>query len=242
MIPIRSKSSVTTKPFVTWLIMLICTAVSFRIVTLPVELALGALEALSVVPSRFMSDPLSPEQLVTLVSSAFLHAGWLHLGGNLLFLWVFGPSVEDRLGHTRYLFVYLACAAAGAAAHIAVYPESAVPVVGASGAIAGVLGAHLILDPKAEITTIVPIPFFFEIASLPAAFVIGIWFLMQVASGLVPLVPGEATQVAWFAHLGGFAAGCLLVLDRWMSAPLGKTTKTRSKRTGSRKVSKKRAG
>lgn len=233
MIPIRSHSRIERTPFVTWLLMAACLAAALRIVTLPDERALGVLGALAVVPSRFAAAPWSPEQLVTLVSSAFLHAGWLHLGGNLLFLWVFGPAVENQLGHLGYLLAYLASAAVGSLAHVAVDPTSTMPLVGASGAIAGILGAHLLLEPRVKITTVVPIPFFFEVAELPAAFVIGIWFLMQVASGLAPLVPGEAASVAWFAHIGGFGAGSLIGLAARLANPR-RNNKTRPRKTGSR--------
>lgn len=190
---------------------LLCAGALLRLAMLPAPRASTIVTALGLVPQRFLSDPFAPEQLVTLVTCCFLHAGWVHLGGNLLFLAVFGPVVEDALGWRRFLVVYLAAGAAGALAHLWVTPESPVPLVGASGAIAGVLGAHLVLEPRGRITTVIPVIVFFEVASIPAAFVIGLWFLTQLASGLAP-VGDTAQHVAWFAHLGGFMAGAALTL------------------------------
>jgi membrane associated rhomboid family serine protease len=158
-----------------------------------------------------LADPLAPEQLVTLVTSAFLHAGWVHLAGNLLYLIVFGPIVESRLGALRFSLLFVASGMVGAVAHVMAGPESSVPMVGASGAIAGVLGAHVVLEPRSRITTVVPVIVFVEVAVLPAAFVIALWFVLQLASALAPVAP-QATegQVAWFAHLGGFVTGAVL--------------------------------
>lgn len=179
----------------------------------PASRASAIVEALAVVPARFIADPLSPAQLVTLVTSCFLHAGWLHLGGNLLYLLVFGPAVEARLGRLRFAALYLAAGAAGALAHTLVNPDSTTPLVGASGAIAGLLGAHLVLEPRTQVTTLIPALVIFEVASLPAAFVIAVWFVGQAAAGLAPIAAtADAETTAWFAHLGGFAAGCLLAL------------------------------
>lgn len=140
MIPIRTERRLSGRPVVTWIIGLICSAAMVRLVLMPDDRAVAALEALGVVPARFLAAPLSPAQLVTLVTSAFLHAGWVHLGGNLLYLAVFGPTVEIRLGRLRYTLLYLVSGAAGALLHTLTHPTSTVPLVGASGAIAGILG------------------------------------------------------------------------------------------------------
>ncbi len=213
MIPLRSEQRLRIIPLATILIAALCAAAMLRLASLEPNRANSIIVALALVPSRFFASALSPGQLVTTVTSTFLHAGWLHLIGNLVFLAAFGPAVEARLGWRRFVLLYLVCGVAGALAHALVNPVSAQPLVGASGAIAGVLGAHLVLAPRDRITTLVPVGFFFEVASLPAAFVIGLWFLLQLASGIAPVVPGSASaSVAWYAHLAGFATGLALAL------------------------------
>jgi len=133
----------------------------------------------------------------------------MHLLGNMLYLWVFGDNVEDAMGHGRFLAFYVLCGVAAAFAQVAVDPGSPVPLIGASGAIAGVLAAYFMLFPHSRILTLVPIFFFLRLISVPAAFLLGLWFLLQVISGAGSL--GDAGGVAWFAHIGGFAAGAVLV-------------------------------
>jgi membrane associated rhomboid family serine protease len=154
--------------------------------------------------------------LITPVASMFMHGGWFHLIGNMVFLWVFGDNVEDAMGHVRYAVFYVVAGLAAAAAHIAVNQNDLIPAVGASGAIAGVLGAYLILYPRATVAAILPIfvllwmPF-----RVPAVVLIGLWFLLQLLNGMAALastnVVGASGGVAWFAHVGGFVAGLLLV-------------------------------
>jgi membrane associated rhomboid family serine protease len=147
-----------------------------------------------------------------LFSSMFMHGGWLHFLGNMLYLWVFGDNVEDRLGHFRFLIFYLLCGWAAALLHIFTNPHSAVPTVGASGAIAGVLGAYMVFFPKARVLTLVPILFFFQLIELPALLFLGFWFVMQFFSGALSLASQQVGGTAWWAHIGGFAAGLLYVL------------------------------
>jgi membrane associated rhomboid family serine protease len=144
----------------------------------------------------------------TYLTYAFLHANWLHLGGNLLFLWVFGDNVEDALGHFRYILFYLACAAAAAFAHGFINPASPTPLIGASGAVAGVVGAYLVLHPRVKLWILAfgRIPL-----RLSAAFVLGAWALFQVFN-IVVAVPEDGEAIAWWAHLGGMLAGALLVI------------------------------
>lgn len=142
---------------------------------------------------------------VTLVTSMFLHGGWMHIIGNMLYLWVFGDNVEDKLGKLPYLFFYLACGLGGAVAHILSDPASRIPSVGASGAIAGILAAYLVFYPHARINTVIIFGFFF-IRPLPALLVIGFWIAIQLFSGL----GGTADGVAYWAHIGGFFTGLLL--------------------------------
>ncbi len=152
---------------------------------------------------------LDPEVRVppwlTLLTAMFIHGSLFHLLGNMLYLWIFGNNVEDVLGGIRYLLFYFICGLAASLTHIAFHPDSRVPMVGASGAIAGVLGAYFILFPGARVLTLVFFFFFIRIVPIPAGLVLGLWFLMQV------LNVGLGGGVAWFAHIGGFLAGVLLI-------------------------------
>jgi membrane associated rhomboid family serine protease len=148
---------------------------------------------------------------VTVVTSMFLHGGLLHLLGNMLFLWIFGNNVEDATGHLRFLVFYLTCGAAAAAAHIATHPESTVPMVGASGAISGVLGAYFLLYPNARIVTLLILGFFAQTVRIPAFFFLGIWFLGQLLYGAAS-VGEHGAGVAFMAHVGGFVAGLVLLV------------------------------
>ncbi len=143
----------------------------------------------------------------------FLHGGWFHVIGNMLYLYIFGDNVEDILGHGRYLAFYLACGAASFLVQILLQANSMVPNVGASGAIAGVLGAYILLFPRARVVTLVPIFFFFTVVEIPAFIFLGIWFLIQFASGAMTLGRTTALSggVAWWAHIGGFLVGMLLL-------------------------------
>ena len=140
----------------------------------------------------------------------FLHGGWLHFLGNMLYLWIFGDNVEDRLGHGRFLLFYLGCGATAALGQAATNPSSVVPMVGASGAIAGVMGAYFVLFPYSRVLTAVFIVFFMDLIEIPAIFFLGIWFLMQFFSGVGSLGAGTASGgVAFWAHIVGFAVGAL---------------------------------
>jgi len=148
----------------------------------------------------------------TVFTSMFVHAGWLHIIGNMLFLWIFGNNVEDAMGKARFLAFYLLCGVAAAAAQTAIRPDSTVPNIGASGAIAGVLGAYILLYPRARVLTLVPVfIFFLPIIMLPAWVVIAAWFVLQLFEGLLSLGAAAGGGVAFFAHVGGFVAGLLLV-------------------------------
>jgi len=152
--------------------------------------------------------------MLTIFTSLFLHGGWMHLIGNMLYLWVFGDNVEDKLGHGRYLLFYLICGISASALHIAIEPASLVPTIGASGAVSGVLAAYLVMFPRARVLTLIPIFIFIQLAEIPAFVLLGLWFVLQFFNGLVSL--GLSTSgmggVAWWAHIGGFAVGLLLVL------------------------------
>lgn len=148
---------------------------------------------------------------ITLVTSMFLHGGWFHLIGNMMFLWVFGNNIEDAMGHARFGGFYIVGGLAAAAAQVAVNPASTVPMVGASGAVSAVLGAYLLLYPRVRIYTLVFLGFFVTTIQLPAYVMLGYWVLLQVLGGLPSLAGMDRGGVAFFAHIGGFVAGLVLV-------------------------------
>src|SRR5216684_7610253 len=147
----------------------------------------------------------------TVITSMFMHGGWFHLIGNMLFLWVFGNNIEDVTGHAKFLIFYLLCGIVAAATQTFVSPHSVVPMVGASGAISGVLGAYLLLYPRVRVHTLVFLGLFVTTITLPAYLMLGYWILLQVLGGLPALAGADTGGVAFFAHIGGFAAGMLLV-------------------------------
>ena len=205
MIPLRDIQPRLGRPWVTWaLIALNIGIFAFQLV-LPAELRPLFLRRWGLIPAYLLQHE-DPGPWITPISSMFLHGGLLHLLGNLWFLQVFGDNVEDALGHVRYVAFYLACGLGAAAAQVAVDPEATVPMVGASGAIAGVLGAYLTLFPRARVWTLTPI---FRLIEIPAWVFLMLWFVLQAVQGLTR-APGES-GVAWWAHIGGFCAGLLLV-------------------------------
>jgi membrane associated rhomboid family serine protease len=151
--------------------------------------------------------------LTSPLTAMFMHAGWLHLLGNMLFLWIFGDNVEEAMGHFRYLVFYLLCGLGASMTHVLVNANDVVPSIGASGAIAGVMGAYLMLYPRATVAVLFPIFLIFWAIPVPAVLLIGVWFVMQVFSGAASIgadVVGGGGGVAWFAHIGGFVLGLLL--------------------------------
>ncbi len=153
------------------------------------------------------------ERYYPFITSQFLHGGWMHIIGNMWIFWIFGDNIEDRLGHFKFLLFYLLCGVAAGLTHVYTNSSSPVPTVGASGAIAGVMGAYILLFPRAKVKTIIPIFFFIQIVDLPAFLFLGIWFLIQFFSGAVALAAGGAYGgVAWWAHIGGFTIGIVLIL------------------------------
>ena len=179
----------------------------------------------AVVPSAWFVNHVSdfldwPRLFLSLVTSQFLHGGFFHLGANMLYLWIFADNVEDRLGHARFLLLYLGSGIVAGVTQILVSPASPVPIVGASGAIAGVLGAYLLMFPTARIVTLVPLGFFLETIAVPAPLFLGAWFLLQWAHGLMTI--GQVASVggiAFWAHIGGFISGMIGTLSlrssRW---------------------------
>jgi len=179
----------------------------------------------AVIPGELLAGadlpPTIPVPLwLTLLTSVFLHGSLLHLLGNMLYLWIFGDNVEDAMGPVRFLLFYLLCGVAAGFAQIAVAPGSPIPLIGASGAIAGVLAAYFFLFPRARVLTLIPIFFFLRLISIPALYLLGFWFILQVISGAGSL--GDTGGVAWFAHIGGFVVGAILVaFFRRRGVPIG---------------------
>ena len=179
-------------------------------------------------PMEAVFTSFDPDLGRRVLVSLFLHGGWAHLLGNMLYLGIFGDNVEDRLGHVKYLVFYLACGWAASYAHIWSQPASGVPAIGASGAIAGVLGAYVTLYPRARVVTLLPLGFVAPLVQVRAVFFLGAWFLQQFLLGAFDLAapPGEGGGIAWGAHIGGFAAGFLLV---WLFRKPGRRASARAR-------------
>ena len=216
MIPLRDTNRSRTVPFVTILVIFLNGVVFLYELSLGRELT-KFFYIFGVVPSFYFTSRYWETAglllgILPLFTSMFLHGGWLHFLGNMLYFWVFGDNVEDRLGHWRFLLFYLTCGLAAAVLHIVTNSGSKLPTVGASGAIAGVLGGYLVLYPGARVLTLVPILFFFQLIELPALLFLGFWFVMQFFSGAMSLTAGrDVGGTAWWAHIGGFCAGIVLV-------------------------------
>ena len=201
MIPLRDVIPSRTTPYVT-IGIIVLNAVMFLW-----ELSVGSqidrfLFTFGLVPANFMWSRV--------LTSMFVHGGWLHFGGNMLYLWIFGDNVEDRMGHGRFIVFYLLCGIAAALAQTAMAPDSPVPMVGASGAIAGVMGAYFVLYPRSRIVTLVPLFVFVQIMEVPAILFLGIWFFMQFISGVGSIATVAARNsggVAFWAHVAGFVTG-----------------------------------
>jgi membrane associated rhomboid family serine protease len=205
MIPLRDVIPSRTVPFVTVTIIVLNAAAWILEISMPSRELNEFLFVWGVVPARL--------HLVTLITSMFLHGGWSHIIGNMWYLWIFGDNVEDRFGHGRFLVFYLICGMTAAFGQIIMEPASMVPTIGASGAIAGVMGAYFVLFPSSRVLTLIPI-FFFDIIEVPAIFLLGFWFLMQlVNAGAVAATAGTGGGgVAFAAHVAGFLIGVLGVL------------------------------
>lgn len=216
MIPLRVSIPSRTRPLVTWAIMAVCVLVFLRMIMMPDRIAQHFLYLYGMVPIRYTNPRwaydygLPPDHYLSFLTSLFLHGGWLHLGANMLFLWIFGNNIEDLMGHARYLLFYLLCGLLATFAQWYFAPDLIVPVVGASGAIAGVLGAYFVRFPNARVVMVLPILFYPLIFELPAIAFLGFWVIMQLQEGFDATMLGQATGSAWWAHLGGFAAGAVL--------------------------------
>jgi len=222
LIPIHDEIKARRFPYINYILIAINVAVFIfeflsgpRLETFISEFAL--------VPAQLTAG-LDSGDIRSIFTSMFLHASWMHLLGNMLYLWIFGDNVEDRLGHFWYLVFYLAGGFVAAFAHWAVNPASIIPTVGASGAIAAVLGAYLLMFPRARVYTFIPIGFFIRLRLLPASIVLVVWFILQLFSGVLTLGAGDMGGTAFWAHIGGFVFG---VLVGWLAKGRNVGTPTR---------------
>lgn len=221
MVPIRDDNPTQTTPYVTYALIVINIAVFIYELSLAGPSLEAFLRDWAVVP-RELTATLSgqaivqgPPEFLTLITSQFLHGGFLHVGGNMLYLWIFGNNVEDRMGHVRFTVFYLLCGVLASLAQWYFSQDSAIPSLGASGAIAGVMGAYFLKFPNTRILTIIPLGFLFLPIRIPAIFFLGIWFVQQALYGVASLqaptnVGMESGGVAYWAHAGGFVVGALL--------------------------------
>ena len=222
MIPLRDANPTRRTPLVTVSLIIACFVVFAWELGLLASGGDPALDAFitrwGVVPAEltaaWQNGQFVSIETATLVTSQFLHGGWFHLLGNMLYLWIFGNNVEDRFGRPGFLAFYLFGGMLAGLSQVAINPTSTVPTIGASGAIAATLGAYFVLFPRARVTSLVFLGFFYQLIAVPAAIVLGFWFVLQVIDGLGSLGASNAieTNIAFFAHIGGFVAGALVAL------------------------------
>ncbi len=221
MIPLRDANPTRQTPLVTLAIVIVCVIVfAFELGRLA-DGGAGALDAFvtewGVVPVELLAAVRAGSwlsmEVATLLTSQFLHGDLLHIAGNLLFLWIFGNNIEERFGRLRFLGFYLAGGIVAGLTQVAIAPDSTIPTIGASGAIAATLGAYLVLFPRARVTSLVFLVFFYQLIDVPAIIVLAFWFVLQLVDGFASLGPSDATGgVAFFAHIGGFVFGALVAL------------------------------
>ncbi len=217
MIPLRTTLASPAPPIVNRAL------VAANVLVFFAQIAMGPLterviQTFGFIPARFVNpgafEYAAWEVAITLVTSLFLHGGFVHLFGNLIYLWVFGGAVENAIGHTRFLLLYIACGALGSLSHTVLFTHSMIPSIGASGSIAGLLGAFLVLRPRARIVTLFPLVVYWAMAEIPALLFLPVWFFMQFFNGFLSLQAARGTQevagIAWWAHVGGFVSGALI--------------------------------
>jgi membrane associated rhomboid family serine protease len=208
MFPFKDDNPTRRFPILTVLLIVVNVAIYLLEWRLPSGRWAALVENLGVVPARLLGEE-GGKGIFSLIASQFLHGGWLHLGGNMLFLWIFGNNVEDHLGRLYFLPFYLASGVVAGLVQALVHPHSHVPTIGASGAIAGVLGAYFMLFPRAKVHTLVILVIFVRVITLPASLWLGLWFVLQLLLALWNV--GQDGGTAWFAHLGGFGFGALVI-------------------------------
>ncbi len=216
MIPYKDDNPTRTFPFIT-----ISIIVANVLVFLYEVMAPAGMEKLTysygTIPYYILSfekvQPINP--VLSIFSGMFMHGGVFHIAGNMLYLWIFGNNIEDKLGHLRFIFFYILCGIVAAYANAIAAPHSLIPMIGASGAISGILGAYLLLFPRATVHTLVFLGFFVTVVRIPALIVIGFWAVLQLVNGLLSTGFAAKGGVAWFAHIGGFLVG-ILTIKLWL--------------------------
>ena len=215
MFPLYDDNPTEINPVITIGLIIICILVFLWQTSLGQDLGQAIVYSLGMIPAVLFNDTELSSELymvpaeITVLTSMFMHGGFMHLGGNMLYLWIFGNNIEDSMGHFRFIIFYLLCGTAAALAQAVVDPGSEIPMIGASGAVSGVLGAYLLLYPHAKVLVVVPIIIIIKTFRIPAMFVLGLWFAMQLISS-ANTVSGEG-GTAWWAHIGGFVAGMVLI-------------------------------
>jgi membrane associated rhomboid family serine protease len=216
MIPFKDDNPTRTFPFVTiGIIVINCAVFAWELIS-PAGMTQIAYFYGAIPHNLFSFDfyqPIHPS--VTVLTSMFLHGGVLHLAGNMLYLWIFGNNIEDSIGHFKFIFFYIFSGAVAAYSHALVDASSTIPMIGASGAVSGVLGAYLLLFPHARVHTLLILGFFWQVVRIPAVIVIGFWVVLQILNALLSKGLMNQGGVAWFAHIGGFLAG-LVTIKLWM--------------------------
>jgi membrane associated rhomboid family serine protease len=208
MIPIRDQIPTRNVPIINYLLIIANVVVFlFQWLAGPYEEAL--VYEFALIPYNLVSS-VSIGDITDIFTSMFMHAGLAHIGGNMLYLWIFGDNVEDSMGRGQYFLFYLVGGLVASITHIITNPTSQIPTVGASGAIAAVLGAYLVLYPQSRVLTIIPLGFFIRMTMLPASIVLGLWFVLQFFSGVLSLGGPDVGGVAFWAHIGGFVAGVVM--------------------------------
>jgi membrane associated rhomboid family serine protease len=214
MIPLHDDNPTATPPVLTVALIVACVLTFFWQLSLGPQLE-RMIYAFGVIPAVLLGDLALPEEIArvappaTVFTSMFLHGGWMHLIGNMLYLWIFGNNIEDAMGHARFIVFYLLCGVAAALAQALPDPQSTIPMIGASGAISGVLGAYLLLFPHARVLVAIPLGFYLHTVRIKAGWVLGFWFVLQLISTVASA--GQQGGVAFGAHIGGFVAGMALL-------------------------------
>ncbi|MBI2368738.1 MAG: rhomboid family intramembrane serine protease [Deltaproteobacteria bacterium] len=216
MIPLHDDNPTEIRPVVTVSFIAACVLIFLYQLSLDERAGLLFVYRLGAIPAVIFGKAALPPELAaispafSLITSMFLHGGFMHLIGNMVYLWIFGNNVEDAMGHGRFIVFYGTCGVLAALTHALTAPDSRVPMIGASGAISGVLGAYLLLYPHARVLVLIPLGIFTRLVYLPAGLVLGLWFALQLLSGTASISQGGG-GVAWFAHVGGFVAGMALI-------------------------------
>ncbi|MBL8153603.1 MAG: rhomboid family intramembrane serine protease [Anaerolineae bacterium] len=211
MLPLYDLNPPRRVPYVTYILIGINAVIFLGQLTLSQRDLTQVFVTQAIVPASASSQPFSVDTILDFIRSMFFHGGWAHILGNMLYLWIFGDNVEDRLGKILYVIFYFACGFAAGIAQILIDPGSPIPLVGASGAIAGVLGAYLVLFPGVRVRGLILLGYFSQLTEIPALYVLGFWFVMQLFSGVTSLgVDTQSGGVAFFAHIGGFVFGAAL--------------------------------